>query len=85
VKVSFSELAEAGMRTSVQPNAIGTARSHLAFYLRRNHDDTSIRLIAFDDISLFVYKFSKYRVIYEVDTSAILVWSFTISDAHDAS
>jgi hypothetical protein len=85
VNVSFSELAEAGMRTWVKPESLGTSRTHLAFYLRRGHADTSIPLLAFEDVSLFVYRFGPYRVIYEVKPSGILVWSFTVADALDAN
>ena len=50
----------------------------LAYYLREKRELHSIFCPAFTDLdNIYLYRYSNWRVPYEVQTDRILVWSFT--------
>jgi mRNA-degrading endonuclease RelE of RelBE toxin-antitoxin system len=77
MRVQFAEIAEASLRRLLRDDQLPTARTHLAFYLRRDHELTSLRLQQFEEVDVHLYRFGGYRVVYEVRTDLTIVWSFT--------
>lgn len=80
MKVEFSELALAGIRRELpDPSRQKTCYVHLEFYLRRDHGKHSLRCPAFDDVDVYQYIFGRdWRVLYEVQATRVLIWSFAI-------
>jgi hypothetical protein len=79
MRVQFSEVALAGIRrefpdSSRQQSCIASLR----FYLRRDHEKHSIVCPAFHDINMYLYAFgNRWRVLYSVDATSVVVWSFS--------
>ena len=49
----------------------------MAFYLRKHHDSHSEICEAFGDKQMYLYIFGlRWRVLYEVTPTRVLVWSF---------
>lgn len=80
MRLQFAEIAEASLRRLLSEGQLPTARIHLAFYLRRDHGLTSLRLSEFKEAAVYLYRFGDYRVVYEVRPQLTIVWSFTRVD-----
>jgi hypothetical protein len=75
-RVEFEELALAALRQLVpDESAQQWAQKSLTWYLRRDAEEQAIRCPAFEDRALYTFVFWKYRVLFEVTTDAILIWS----------
>lgn len=81
MEVRFSEVSIAGIRREFPDKSKQEwCKVSLSFYLRRDHDKTSVRCNAFPDLQTYVYSFGlKYRVLYEVRHEGVLVWNFRIA------
>ena len=81
MRVEFSEFALAGIRRALPDESRQqTCRAHLSFFLRRDHENHSFPCPAFIDKQLFVYFWGiggQWRVVYEVDGTSVLIWSFS--------
>lgn len=77
-KVEFSELANRGIQKEFPERfRQESCRSSMAFYLRKHHDSHSEICEAFGDKQMYLYIFGlRWRVLYEVTPTRVLVWSF---------
>ena len=76
-EIRYSELAKAGIaREFPDESRRASLIVSLKFYLGRDHERVSVRSKAFQDIEVYWYPFGGWRVLYEVQDDAILVWSF---------
>lgn len=76
MQVAFSEIALAGLRREL-PNESQRQSLIIAikFYLRRDHERLSEPCPAFEDIRLFLYQLSKFRILYQAEDGLVFVWS----------
>lgn len=81
-KVVFAELALVSM-SKLMPDESRreSMKASIAFYLRRDAEVRSIECPAFDDLTLYLFPFNRYRVLFDVSTD-VRVWSVTLLAAH---
>jgi hypothetical protein len=74
--VEFSDFALAGLaRVTEDESKRESLKAALKFYLRRDAQDEGWPCPAFEDRELYLYKFWRCRVLYEVLPSCVWIWS----------
>jgi mRNA-degrading endonuclease RelE of RelBE toxin-antitoxin system len=53
-----------------------TCEVHLRFYLTVDPLKHAVPCTIYDNRTFFLYRFSKYRVLFQIDGDSLTVWSF---------
>lgn len=78
-KVIFTELSQASMkRLMPDESQRESMKASMTWYLRRDAEGKSIRCPAFDDLDVYIYAFSKYRVLFELREADLRIWSVAL-------
>lgn len=81
LSVEFSELALSGLaRVTDDESRRESLKAALKYYLRRDAQYEGRPCPAFDDRELYLYNFWRCRVLYEVLSTYVWIWSVTLRD-----